>query len=131
MLNQKQLEVLQQDKSLIQLRVNEGVNLFVDQSDKWEREFDLDQNRLLIKFNQPHEHLTTEVVYKDFFIMDRRESILDLKLKIASSLVRPLQELVFRRGGTHGSELVDDEQSLKQGQFYNMICVYVQVGVPS
>jgi len=30
MLNQKQLEVLQQDKSLTQLRVNEGVNLFVD-----------------------------------------------------------------------------------------------------
>ena len=92
MLNQKQLEVLQQDKSLTQLRVNEGVNLFVDQGDKWEREFDLDQNRLLIKYNQPQEHQphTADVVYKDFVIVDRRESILDLKLKIAQSLVRPL-----------------------------------------
>ena len=30
MLNQRQLEILSQDKSLSQLRVNEGVNLFIE-----------------------------------------------------------------------------------------------------
>ena len=49
MLNQRQLEILSPDKSLSQLRVNEGVNLFIEDSSnlqgntlKWEHEFDLD-----------------------------------------------------------------------------------------
>ena len=49
MLNQKQLELLNCDKSLSQLRVNEGLNLFVESKTQflhWEKEFELDQNRL-------------------------------------------------------------------------------------
>jgi hypothetical protein len=54
MLNQRQLEQLPTEKSLSQLRVNEGVNLFIEEisdtdtsvTSKWEHEFDLDQNRL-------------------------------------------------------------------------------------
>ena len=43
MLNQKQLEVLSLEKTLTQLRVNEGINLFVDcNENEWEHEFDLD-----------------------------------------------------------------------------------------
>ena len=38
---------------------------------------------------------------------------------------------MFKRGGTHGVELTNDEHSLKQAQFYNMICVFVAHGVPS
>jgi len=37
------------------LRVNEGVNLFVETStnhSKWEQEFELDQNRLTVKYNK-------------------------------------------------------------------------------
>ena len=66
MLNQRQLEQLPTEKSLSQLRVNEGVNLFVEEisdtdtsdTSKWEHEFDLDQNRLQVKFNQPQENTT-------------------------------------------------------------------------
>lgn len=133
MLNQKQLEVLSTEKSLSQLRVNEGVNLFVeDFSDvsQWEQEFELDQNRLQVKFNRPSTKVL-DIQYKDFLIVDRRQSVLDLKIQIANTLELSLAELVFRRGGTHGAELVEDELSLKQAQFYNLICVFVQTGVPS
>jgi hypothetical protein len=64
-------------------------------------------------------------------IVDRRLSVLDLKVQIAERLSANLNELVFKRGGTHGSELIEDEHSLKQAQFYNMICVFVATGVPS
>lgn len=33
---------------------------------------------------------------------------------IANTLELSLAELVFKRGGTHGAELVEDELSLKQ-----------------
>lgn len=46
--------------------------------------------------------------------MDRRLSVLDLKVQIAHRLNANLNELVFKRGGTHGSELIEDEHSLKQ-----------------
>lgn len=36
-----------------------------------------------------------------------------------------LDQLVFRRGGSHGMELIEDDFSLKQAQIYNMICLYL------
>ena len=47
-------------------------------------------------------------------IVDRRISILDLKLKIAEVFKKDLDQIVFRRGGYNGMELVEDELSLKQ-----------------
>ena len=133
MLNQRQLEQLQTEKSLSQLRVNEGVNLFIEEisdtdtsdTSKWEHEFDLDQNRLQVKFNQPQDNNTSEVSYNEFVIVDRRISVLDLKVQIAETLGQKLSILVFKRGGTHGAELIEDESTLKQAQFYNMICVQI------
>lgn len=136
MLNQRQLEQLAAEKSLIQLRVNEGVNLFVeenpkDQPSKWEKEFELDQNRLQVKFNQVCESTVSEIAYKEFIIVDRRITVIELKLLIAQRLDKQVNMLVFKRGGTHGAELVEDDQTLKQAQFYNMICLYIQVGIPT
>ena len=81
MLNTKCMELLSDapDKKLNQLRVNEGVNLFVEDSSveipeslnqfntddfdmpeqevvkptKWEKEFELESNRFCVKFNDP------------------------------------------------------------------------------
>lgn len=58
-------------------------------------------------------------------------SVLDLKLKISSAVGISLDQLVFRRGGAHGVELLEDDDSLKQAQFYNHICLYLQIGQPS
>jgi hypothetical protein len=55
-----------------------------------------------------------------------------LKIKIVSFFDDlPLNELVFRRGGAHGTELVEDDLSLKQAQFYNMICLFLEKGIPA
>lgn len=64
-------------------------------------------------------------------IVDRRISVLDLKIKLSTFLGVGLHELVFRRGGSHGVELLEDDDSLKQAQFYNLICLYLEIGVPS
>jgi len=58
-------------------------------------------------------------------------SVLDLKLKISESVGIGLDQIVFRRGGAHGVELLEDEDSLKQAQFYNHICLFLQRGQPS
>ena len=179
MLNTKCMELLsnQQEKKLNQLRVNEGVNIFVEDSSidipeslnqfnteefeildpnnlykaetkltKWEKEFELESNRFQVKFNDPN--LSTEInktqlitaqqlsdsqklFYAKFLIVDRRITVLDLKIKIGEFFNISLSELVFRRGGSHGTELLEDEQSLKQAQFYNMICLYLEKGIPS
>ena len=46
-------------------------------------------------------------------LVDRRITVLDLKIKIAELLALDLSNLVFRRGGTHGVELIEDDQTLK------------------
>jgi hypothetical protein len=157
MLNTKCMELLsdQPEKRLNQLRVNEGVNLFVEDASvpmpeslnvfnsadfdepnvetvtptKWEREFELESNRFQVKFNDPS--IQTEIksplaltaqqsqesqlsIYQKFLIVDRRTSVIDLKIKISEVCNIPLGELVFRRGGSHGTELVEDELTLKQ-----------------
>lgn len=63
--------------------------------------------------------------------MDRRISVLDLKKKIAAQLNKDIDTLVFRRGGSHGMELLEDNYSLKQAQFYNMISLYIENGIPA
>ena len=70
-------------------------------------------------------------MYSNYLVVDRRISVLDLKKKIANYFNLSLDTLVFRRGGSHGMELIEDDYSLKQAQFYNMICLYLQIGIPS
>lgn len=67
-------------------------------------------------------------IYKHYTIVDRRISVYDLKVKISEATGVGLDELVFRRGGAHGVELLEDEDSLKQATFYNHICLYLQKG---
>jgi hypothetical protein len=57
--------------------------------------------------------------------------VLDLKIKVCELFKISLSDLVFRRGGSHGTELLEDELTLKQAQFYNMICLYLEKGIPS
>lgn len=84
--------------------------MFVETStnhSKWEQEFELDQNRLTVKYNK----LTDlgEVVYKELIIVDKRMSVLDFKIKIAEKLGVGLGEVVFKRGGSYGTELIEDD----------------------
>lgn len=88
----------------------------------------LETNRFTIKFNDPFEKDILAVegmspqgileqqaqAYKNLIIVDRRLSVIDLKIKIVSFFDDfPLNQLVFRRGGAHGTELVEDDLSLK------------------
>lgn len=178
LLNTSHLETLSEkpDMLLNQLRVNEGVNLFVENANvphptglnigesekeglinttgsietpKWEIEHELDGLRFQVRFNTPidsknkepivPEHAITasqiqesqNEIYKHYMIVDRRISVLDLKIKLSAFLGVGLHEIVFRRGGSHGVELLEDDDSLKQAQFYNLICLYLEIGVPS
>ena len=57
--------------------------------------------------------------------------MLDLKLEVASTVGLEIGEIVFRRGGSHGTELLEDSESLKAAQFYNNMSVYLEKGIPS
>ena len=64
-------------------------------------------------------------------VLDRRISVLDLKLEVASTVGLDIGQIVFRRGGAHGTELLEDSESLKAAQFYNNMSVYLERGIPS
>lgn len=57
--------------------------------------------------------------------------MLDLKLEVATTVGLEIGEIVFRRGGAHGTELLEDSESLKAAQFYNNMSVYLEKGIPS
>ena len=54
-----------------------------------------------------------------------------MKIEISNQVKIDLSELVFRRGGAHGTELLEDDDSLKAAQFYNMMSLYLEKGIPS
>ena len=53
-------------------------------------------------------------MYNEFIIADRRITVSDIKILIAKRLGKKVNTLVFKRGGTHGAELVEDDQTLRQ-----------------
>jgi len=117
---------------------------------KWQLEFELENNRFTVKFNDPRVSLPklsqasdiSQQIYTKMMIFDKRQSIQELKETIAKEVTNlsiknsfqlgmNLDELIFKRGGAHGTELIEDEISLKAAQFHNMISVFVEKGIPS
>jgi len=58
-------------------------------------------------------------------------SVLDMKMKISKELQIDLGNLIFMRGGSHGSEIKEDEITLKAAALYNNVCIFLLLGVPS
>jgi ubiquitin carboxyl-terminal hydrolase 47 len=141
------------------IRINDGLNLFIENGsydhpdvdkynflskemvkNKWETEFELDRNRFVIQFNIPVEDAQTDDQVKDKpdtkidyclkVIMDKRMTVLDLKAEISKQLGIGLDELIFKRN-IHGTEIKEDDLTLKQASLYNMICLYIKKGIPS
>lgn len=56
----------------------------------WEREFELEQNRYALRFNQPEAEINKldisdeSYLYKNTILVDRRVTLLELKQKIAA-----------------------------------------------
>ena len=110
---------------------------------KWETEFELDRNRFVIKFNVPSdkvddsEHkndkektVEANIDYSKQVILDKRMTVLDLKVAVSKELKIGLEELIFKRGA-HGTEIKEDDLSLKAASLYNKICLYIKRGTPS
>lgn len=131
------------------IRINDGLNLFIENGsfdhpdvdkynflskemvkNKWETEFELDRNRFVIQFNIPAEDSLNDDKIKDKpdvkidyckkVIMDKRMTVLDLKAEISKQLGIGLDELIFKRN-IHGTEIKEDDLTLKQASLYNMI----------
>ena len=141
-------------RKLKALRVNDGLNLFVENgsfehpdlkkyaflsqdksTSKQEIEFELDRNRFTLKYNVPSEtdekdHTDGNIDYNKQIIINKRMSILELKADISKELDIGLEELIFNRI-THGTEIKEDDLSLKQASLYIMACLYIRKGIPS
>lgn len=137
------------------LAINDGLTLFIEDNsfihpdfdnfsflskemaeNKWETEFELDRNRFVIKFNIPIEKEENNkkqdlnIDYSKMVIMDKRMTVLDLKVEISKVLGIGLDELIFKRG-IHGTEIKEGDKTLKQASLYNMISLYIKRGTPS
>ena len=149
------------DRKLKILRINDGLNLFIENGsflhpdiesytflskentvNKWETEFELDRNRFTIKFNIPtndnivkqsddKNHQADIIIdYCKQVVLDKRMSVLELKVAISKELEIGLEELIFKRGA-YGTEIKEDDLSLKAASFYNMMWIYIKKGIPS
>ena len=74
---------------------------------------------------------TKENIYTESIVIDRRSLVDDLKKQIAVTLGEKLDEVIFRRGGAHGAEIVEDELNFKQANIYNMMSIFVERGEPT
>ena len=126
------------------MRVNDGSNIYVENyientmeefkqytfmdiaklKSRWELEFEKEKNRFTLKFNKPESQ-----EYNNIVVIDRRQSVKELKDKISKILGIDMGNLIMRRGGIHGVELVDLEESVKSAHLYNLACVYVEKGL--
>ncbi len=158
-------EAKNEDKTLSAVRVNEGVNLFIENAaqeyessslglvaegqTKWEIEFELERNRFTIKYNAPRiteepkdavvSHNdpslqfggTPEVKESDYchkVKMDQRQSIGELRIKIAGELKVDPSRVILKRGGSYGMELKEDDVTLKNAHLFNLSSIYVELG---
>ena len=96
---------------------------------KWEVEFELELNRYQIKYNALDQE--GEIKYNQSVVVDRRITVEQLKEKIAQKLGKTLDVLVFKRGGSNGAELVEDELGIKQANVYSMMSLFVERGEPT
>lgn len=52
-------------------------------------------------------------------------SVLDLKLWISKEIHMSIDNLIFMRGGSHGSEIKEDEITLKAAALYNNVSIFI------
>ena len=74
---------------------------------------------------------TNENIYTESVVIDRRSTVEELKKKIAEQLNEKIEYVIFRRGGAHGAELVEDELNFKTANVYNMMSIYIERGEPT
>ena len=136
-------------RTLISLRINDGVNLFVEDSEipvnkqdlallenkkiknKWELEFEKEKNLCTIKFNNPFEVNDKDPsnMYSMLISYDRRKTIGEFRNMLSSILNIDPNNLIIKRGGIHGIELKDNTISLKNSHIFNLINIYLQIGI--
>ncbi|CAI2367721.1 unnamed protein product [Moneuplotes crassus] len=143
------------------LRINDGLTIFIEDksfehpdidkypflskeiaANKWETEFELNRNRSVIKFNIPSESIDQDVdndskdkkdpsiEYGKSVVVDKRLTVFDLKVEVSKQLGIGLDKLIFRRG-IHGTEIKENDLTLKQASIYNGMCLYIRTGIPS
>lgn len=60
--------------------------------------------------------------------MDQRQTIGELRAKIASELKVDIQRVILKRGGSYGMELKEDDITLKNAHLFNLSSIYVELG---
>lgn len=58
-------------------------------------------------------------------------SVLDMKIRISKEIGLSLDNLIFMRGGSHGSEIKEDDITLKAAALYNNVSIFIMQGIPS
>ena len=138
-----QLDVLSQPanlrKTLGDLRITESSLIYLEEGVEgakqfhWAREFELEQNRIYIKFNSPED----PPAYSPFdlkrrVIIDSRSSLRALKEAIARELGLPGDSFVIRRGYSKASpEIKDLDMKLTFANMMNGTGVFVERGQPT
>ena len=100
---------------------------------KWQKVFENDQNKIVIKFNNPQERIqqNSNVEFNNSIIIDSRLSLEELKQQIIMQLKLNCDEFIMRRAGKAGIELKVTNKTLSQLNFSNNSCIYLEYGKPA
>jgi hypothetical protein len=80
---------------------------------KWETEFEIESNRFTIRYNDLQKDKNDKIKYTNHIVVDRRITVEQMKNKICEHANISMDQICFKRGGSHGAELVEDDLTLK------------------
>ncbi|EGR28599.1 ubiquitin carboxyl-terminal hydrolase family protein, putative [Ichthyophthirius multifiliis] len=118
--------------SILYVEKNENI-MNNKQNTKWQKVFEIDQNKISIKFNTPEKNTSnSNIEYNNYIIIDSRLTMLDLKNQIIQQIkVDSMDDIIMRRGGKAGIELKDTKKTINSMNFSNNSSIYLEFGKPA
>mmetsp|Transcript_15613 Transcript_15613/g.13351 ORF Transcript_15613/g.13351 Transcript_15613/m.13351 type:complete len:304 (+) Transcript_15613:133-1044(+) len=126
-------------KNLSFHRVFNGVNLYLEEGEYkdgektlWEKEFDKEKHRVIIKFNDPNNSVEGEGAnYENQITIDNRKTLGELKRVIAEKLNLDINKFIMKKNGRLGPELRDLHLKISDFNSLSYASIYIMFGQPS
>ncbi len=103
---------------------------------KWRVDFELESYRVLIKYNVPVKYKSKEELPKSYYytqhiITDSRATMGELKTGICSELQIKEEEIILKRGGMLGIEILDLKQVIHAANMRSGAQIHLEFGHPA
>ena len=123
------------EQTLAELKIYEGMCLYLEPEGekKWEEQFEIDANKLNLKFNHPDNEpdIIGNINYDKSILVDRRQTVGELRQLISDTINVDIDKFIAKRNGFHGNELKQNAVTIQTAGIPNNGSIYLSHGTPS